>query len=158
MPSTIEMTSDTANTRTPSASARVTRKMAGGQLADALSESAPHQFISGEHLAAEILRQEQSGDHDAGQQVAKHHDCRNPRLPAKASAGVPTIVSVLVSAETMESAMAHHGAVAAAQEIIAQALLAAAEARPKPGDAHQINRHHRQVYIAQLAYCHRLPA
>ncbi len=31
-------------------------------------------------------------------------------LPVNARAGVPTIVSVLVSAETMESAMAHHGA------------------------------------------------
>ena len=36
---------------------------------------------------------------------------RKPRLPAKARAGVPTMVSVLVSAETMERLMAHQGAV-----------------------------------------------
>jgi hypothetical protein len=45
-------------------------------------------------------------------------------LPAKARAGVPTMVSVLVSAETMERLMAHHGACPPAQKIIAQALLA----------------------------------
>jgi hypothetical protein len=32
-------------------------------------------------------------------------------LPPKASAGVPTMVSVLVSADTIDRLMAHHGAV-----------------------------------------------
>ena len=36
--------------------------------------------------------------------------CRNPKLPANDRAGVPITVSVLVSADTIENAMAHHGA------------------------------------------------
>ena len=45
----------------------------GRQLADALAEAPPHQFVGGEHLAAEIMRQQQYGDHDAGEQVAEDH-------------------------------------------------------------------------------------
>ena len=48
------------------------RECPGGQLADALAEAAPHQLIGGEHFAAEILRQKQNGNDDAGQQVAEH--------------------------------------------------------------------------------------
>ena len=61
-----------ANTRTPSASARSIKNVAGRQSPDALAESAPHQLISGEHLAAEILRQKQHRNDDARQQISEH--------------------------------------------------------------------------------------
>ena len=53
--------------------------------------------------------------------------CRNPKSPANASPGVPMMVSVEVSAETMESAIAHHGTVRIGQKVAAQrAVLPAA--------------------------------
>ena len=60
-------------------------------------------------------------------------------MPPKASAGVPTMVSVLVSAETMERLMAHQGARAAAQEVVAEIFLPVPETRAEPGDGNQIS-------------------
>ncbi len=61
---------------------------------------------------------------------------------------MPTMVSVLVSAETMDRAMAHHGAVAAAQEVVAEAVLPFAEARSEPGDGDQVCEDDRQIQDA----------
>src|SRR5204863_2580363 len=43
-----------------------------GKFAYVFAEAAPHQFIGGEHLAAEVLRKKEYGDHDARQQVAEN--------------------------------------------------------------------------------------
>ena len=67
------------------------------------------------------------------------------------------MVSVLVSAETMESAMAHHGAVAAAQKIVAQALLAGAKARPEPGDTGQVGEDDGQIEEMHARATSRIP-
>ena len=83
----------------------------GGELADVFAEAAAHQFVGGEHFAAEILGQKHHRNDNAGEQVAEH-DLQEAEVAAEGqSAGVPTMVRVLVSAETMERLMAHQGAV-----------------------------------------------
>ena len=42
--------------------------------------------------------------------------CKNPKSPEKASPGMLMMVSVLVSAATMESEIAHHGMVRSARK------------------------------------------
>ena len=59
------------------------------------------------------------------------------------------MVSVLVSAATMESADRPPGNVAVGQEIIAQGALALAEAQAEQRDAHEIQRDDREIESVQ---------
>jgi hypothetical protein len=58
------------------------------------------------------------------------------------------MVRVLVSAETMERLMAHHGAFRQAQKLIAQALLAEAKAGFEPGDSGQVGQDDGEIGVA----------
>jgi hypothetical protein len=49
------------------------------------------------------------------------------------------MVSVLVSAATIDSAIAHHGNVASGEEVVTQGPLAFAEAHAEQRDADQVN-------------------
>ncbi len=60
------------------------------------------------------------------------------------------MVSVLVSAETMESAMAHQGMLRSGEEVGAQRTLLLAKAQAKPGDAQQIENNRKDIDEVKL--------
>jgi hypothetical protein len=57
------------------------------------------------------------------------------------------MVRVLVSAETMERLMAHHGG-ASSEEIIAEVLLAGAETGAEPGDGDEVREYDRKIEVS----------
>ena len=59
VPRMMEITMEIAKTRTPFGERPQNQEMCRGEFADALAEPPLHQFVGGEHLAAEVVRQEQ---------------------------------------------------------------------------------------------------
>ena len=111
---------------------------------DALAEAAPHQFVSGKHFAAKILRQEQSGDHDARQQVAQHQ-LQKLEVSGKRERGRADHGERAGFSRDDGQRDGPPGRIAAAQEIILQIALALAKMRSEPGDRDQVNRNRGQV-------------
>ena len=62
-----------AKTRTPSARARKNQERTRRQFTDPVAEAPLHQFVGGEHFAAEVLWQEQNRDDDSGHQIPEYH-------------------------------------------------------------------------------------
>ena len=68
----MEITMEMANTRTPSAKARSTRKVPAVSRRMRSPKRRAHQFIRGIKFAAEIRGQKQRRNRHAGQQVPQH--------------------------------------------------------------------------------------
>jgi hypothetical protein len=118
----------------------------GGQLANALAESPPHQFVGGEHLAPEILRQEKDRNHDAGQQIAEDQ-LQKPQVAREGERRCADDRQGAGLGRDDRQANSPPGRAPAAQEVVAQALLAATEPRSEPGDAHQVGQDYRQIEV-----------
>src|SRR5262249_32510030 len=61
-------------------------KNGSGELPDALAKSSPHQFVGGEHLSPEVMRQEQYGNHNSREQVSEH-DLEESEISRKGQSG-----------------------------------------------------------------------
>ena len=72
VPRAIWTTMATAHIRTPSAAARVARKIPAVILCSVFPKPAVYKLISGVHLAAEILRYKEQADDNATSQIAEY--------------------------------------------------------------------------------------
>ncbi len=117
-----------------------------GEFADAFTETAAHQFVGGEHFAAEVLRKEEHRDHDASQQVAED-DLEEAEVAAEGQGR---------RADNGEGAGLGRydgkrdgppGRRAASQKVVAQVFLAAAKARAENRDRDQVDQNDCQIEI-----------
>ena len=86
VPRTTEITIEIAKTRTPSANARTTRKVAPVKRRMRLPNRHPHQFVGGVHFTAEILRQEERRNNDTGEEISQDH-LKESQIPGESQRG-----------------------------------------------------------------------
>ena len=118
----------------------------GGERADAFAEAPPHQFVGGEHFAAEVLRQKKHRDHDARQQVAEH-DLEESKVAAERQRRRAHDGQGAGFRRYDGKADGPPGRRAAAQEIVLQVLLPAAEAGAEGRDGDQVDDNNCQIEI-----------
>ncbi len=88
--------------------------------------------------------------------------CRKPKSPANATPGMEMMVSVEVSAETTESAMAHHGIGVVGEEVRLEGAVCCggaaglAEAKAKERDADEVSRYESEVEGAEPLGCEKI--
>ena len=122
-----------------------------GQFAHALAEPAPHQLVRREHLAAEVVRQQQHGNHDAGQQVAED-DLQESQVAGEGQGRRAHDGQGAGFGGDDGKADGPPGGGSATQEVVAQALSPAAEARAEPGDGHQVEQDHPEIEVAHAVW------
>ncbi len=113
------------------------QKCSGGKFSDALPKAPAHQLISGEHLAAKILRQKQHGDHDPPQQVSQD-ELQKLKISIERQHRRPDDGERTGFRRNNGERDGPPGRGVSTEKIIFQATLAFAKARPKPGDRKQI--------------------
>jgi len=105
------------------------------------------QLISGEHLATEVMRQEQERNHDAGQQVAEDNLKEAPGCLRTPVRGVPTIVKVLVSADTIEGRWPTRARPVRPASSSRRLFWPRRKRAPNQGDAGKVGENDRQIEV-----------